>query len=130
MGQARKGHPGTATDGLEEPRALPRHPRPALHDRSGPAWDTYRAGSQPHGGRAEKPTGAGVGGLDDAAVLDLDPGTQLVGLTETVLAEPAVQIAQAARRSPVIVGHGQRERDPGYPLDRAGGDPGDSGDGS
>ena len=55
---------------------------------------------------------------DDAAILDLDKGTELVCFAEAVGPPELLDVAQAVRRRIVVVGDPQVERELGEPLDR------------
>jgi hypothetical protein len=67
------------------------------------------AGAQPQGGAADA-AAAGVAVVDDAAVLDLDPGPQLVGEPEAVGSLERVQVLEHVRRWWVVVGDPEAER--------------------
>jgi hypothetical protein len=125
-----EGRPGGRGDPLDERRAAdaPRRrrarsaagrlhePDPAVadlgrgpHVGEGHRGEGQVARAEPQGGAADQ-AAAGVAMADDAAVLDLDPGAQLVGEPEAVGRLERLQVLQHLGGRRVVVGDAETER--------------------
>src|SRR5215218_9352243 len=82
-------------------------PGPHVRERRGREGQVARAEAQ--GGGADVAV-AGVAVVDDAAVLDLDPGPQLVGEPEAVGLLEGLEVLQDVGRWRVVVGDAEAER--------------------
>ena len=72
---------------------------------------------------------AGLAVGDDAAVVDLDVGPELVGQPDPAGGQQPGEVVEVAGRRVVVLGRAHVEMEPLAPFDAVQGDPGDGGDG-
>ena len=124
----RGGEAGAAADGLDEANFAFAYFGVGLQGLEGDTLEDEILRAELEGGRADVAR-ALVPVPDDLAVLDLDPGPEVIGFAEAVLVAQSLEVtlADLVGRRFVVVADPHLEGNLGHALDCLRGDPGDGG---
>ena len=125
----RRREAGAAAHGLGEAHLPVTNLGLWLQGLEGNSLENKVLGPETEGRRADEPA-AFMAVTDDLAVLDLDPGLELIRLSKAIgVAQPLeVSLLEPIRRGLVVMADSELERDLGHALDGFRGNPGDGSD--